>query len=90
MEKAIKQARTPRLFLLALAATTIAASSALSIPIQTVNAQDLSEYALLISSQCGGQVEVKNDKVECGTLEAKNDKLELPGCEIKEGKNECQ
>lgn len=90
MEKVIKQARTLRLFLLALAATTtIAASSALSIPIQTVNAQDLSEYALLISSQCGGQVEVKNDKVECGTLEAKNDKLEFPGCEIKEDKNEC-
>ena len=89
MEKAIKQAQTLKLFLLALATTTIAISSTLSIPVQTVNAQALSEYALLISSQCGGQVEVKNDKVECGTLEAKNDKLELPGCEIKEDKNEC-
>jgi hypothetical protein len=63
--------------------------SVLSIPVQTVNAQSLSEFALLIQSQCGGQPEVKDDKVECGSLEAKNDKLELPGCEIKEDKNEC-
>ena len=57
--------------------------------VQTVNAQSLSEFALLIQSQCGGQPEVEDDKIECGSLEAKNDKLELPGCEIKEDKVEC-
>ncbi len=65
------------------------ALSVLSTPVQTVNAQSLSEFALLVQAQCGGEPEVKDDKVECGLLEAKNDKLELPGCEIKEDKNEC-
>jgi hypothetical protein len=91
MEKTISQTQRVRLFLLVVAATAVVGVSSVlsSIPVQTANAQTLSEFALLIQSQCGGQVEVKDDKVECGTLEAKNDKLELPGCEIKEDKNEC-
>jgi hypothetical protein len=69
--------------------------SVLSIPVQTVKAQTLSEFALLIQSQCGGEPTFKDDKVECGALEAKGDndgdveKIEFPGCEIKEDKNEC-
>jgi hypothetical protein len=90
MEKIINQPQRARLFLPAIAtAVVVGVSSALSIPVQNVNAQSLSEFALLIQSQCEGQVEVKDDKVECGALEAKNDKLELPGCEIKEDKREC-
>ncbi len=93
MEKTINQTPRVRLSLLAVTATAMAgmvgALSVLSMPIQTVNAQSLSEFALLIQSQCGGQPEIKDDKIECGSLEAKNDKLELPGCEIKEDKREC-
>ena len=90
MEKTINQ--TPRVRLSLLAVTTavaIGALSVLSMPVQTVNAQSVSEFALLVQAQCGGEPEDKDDKVECGSLEAKNDKLELPGCEIKEDKNEC-
>jgi hypothetical protein len=55
----------------------VGVSSALSIPVQTVNAQSLSEFALIISSHCGEE-----------EIEIKNDKLELPGCEIKADKVE--
>jgi hypothetical protein len=91
MGKAINQTRRVRLSLLAVAtaAAAVGALSVLSMPVQTVNAQSLSEFALIIRSQCEGEPEVKNDKVECGPLEAKNDKLELPGCEIKQDKVEC-
>lgn len=99
MEKAINQTQRVRLFLLAAAATAavVGVSSVVSIPVQTVNAQSLSEFALIIQSQCGGQVEVKDDKIECETLEVKFDnngeveKIEYPGCEIKRDKVEgCQ
>jgi hypothetical protein len=91
MDKTINQTQRVRSFLPAVAAIAVlGVSSVLSkIPVQTANAQTLSEFALIIQSQCGGEPEVKNDKVECGTLEAKNDKLELPGCEIKQNKVEC-
>jgi hypothetical protein len=96
MEKARNQAHRVRLSLLALAtAVAVGALSVLSTPVQTVNAQSLSEFALLIQSQCGGEPTFKDDKVECGALEAKGDndgdveKIEFPGCEIKEDKNEC-
>ena len=88
MEKILDQTQRVRLSLLAVAAA-VGALSVLSMPVQTVNAQSLSEFSLIISSQCEGQIETKDDKVECGSLEARNDKLELPGCEIKEDKNEC-
>jgi hypothetical protein len=102
MEKTISQTQRVRLFLLAVAATAVVGvSSVLStIPVQPVNAQTLSEYALIISTLCEGEPEIKDDKIECrtlegGTLEVKFDndgeveKIELPGCEIKVDKNEC-
>lgn len=98
MGKAINQTRRVRLFLLAVAtaAAVVGALSVLSIPVQTVKAQTLAEFALLIQSECGGEPTFKDDKVECGALEAKGDndgnveKIEFPGCEIKEGKEpEC-
>ncbi len=105
MGKAINHTQRVRLSLLAVAATAVVGVSSLlsTIPVQTANAQSLSEFALIISSQCEEEeLEIKNDKVECGPLEAKNDKLELPpleakndklelpGCEVKEDKDdEC-
>jgi hypothetical protein len=100
MEKARNQAHRVRLSLLALAtAVAVGALPVLSTPVQTVNAQSLSEFALLIQSQCGGEPEIKDDKIECPSgIELKDvdgdgdfDKFEAPSlqCEIKEDKNEC-
>ena len=68
MEKTINQTQRVRLSLLAVAtaAAAIGALSVLSTSVQTLNAQSLSEFALIISSQCEGEVETKDDKVECG------------------------
>jgi hypothetical protein len=90
MEKARNQAHRVRLSLLALAtAVAVGALPVLSTPVQTVNAQSLSEFALLIQSQCGGEPEIKDDKIECPSgIELKFEAPSLQ-CEIKEDKNEC-
>ncbi len=100
MEKKINQTQRVRLsFLAVTTAAAVGALSVLSTPVQTVNAQSLSEFALLIQTQCGGEPEIKDDKVECPSgIELKDvdgdgdfDKFEAPSlqCEIKEDKNEC-
>jgi len=103
MEKKINHTRRVRLSLLAVAATTavlVGVSSFLStIPVQTANAQTVGEFALILSSQCGGEPEVKDDKIECPSgIEFKDvnddgtfEKFEAPllQCEVKEDKDEC-
>ena len=72
MEKTINQTQRVRLSLLAVAtaAAAVGTLSVLSTPVQTLNAQSLSEFALIISSQCEGEVETKDDKVECGNTQS--------------------
>ncbi|MDQ3968884.1 MAG: hypothetical protein M3275_10880 [Thermoproteota archaeon] len=100
MEKIINQTqKRVRLFLLAVAATAIGVSSVLSIiPVQTANAQSSGEFALIISTLCGGEPDIKDDKIECPSgveLKDVNDddfeKFEAPPlqCEVKEDKDEC-
>lgn len=87
MSKVKNQTQIARLFLLAVAA--IGLSYALSIPVQTANAQECEIKEDKI--ECPEGIEIKEDKAEFPILgiELKDDKIELPGCEIKEDKIEC-
>jgi hypothetical protein len=92
----------PRVLTFGIGLAIVAAVGALSvvlIPVQTANAQTVSEYALIIRTLCGGEPEIKDDKIECPSgIEFKDvnsdgnfEKFEAPPlqCEEKEDKDEC-